>query len=115
VAIARPNLVRAVVDVEPPSGCVISDADVASVFTRVPLLAVFGDHTPGDALWAPAVASCGSAAGRIQAAGGIARNLVLPDIGIFGNTHMMMLDKNSDQIAGVITQWLEENVWTKGK
>jgi len=115
LAIARPNLVRAVVDVEPPSGCVISDADVASVFTRVPLLAVFGDYTQGDALWAPAAASCQSTAGRIQAAGGIARNLVLPDIGILGNSHMLMLDKNSDQIAEVIVGWLEENVWSRGK
>jgi pimeloyl-ACP methyl ester carboxylesterase len=115
VAIARPNLVRAVVDVEPPSGCVISDADVAAVFTRVPLLAVFGDNTPGNATWAPAVASCGSAAARIQAAGGTARNLVLPDIGIFGNTHMMMLDKNNEQIADVIIDWLSTNAWTKKK
>jgi pimeloyl-ACP methyl ester carboxylesterase len=115
VAIARPNLVRAVVDVEPPSGCVISDADVASVFTRVPLLAVFGDYTSGDALWAPAVASCRSTADRIRAAGGTARNLVLPDVGIFGNSHMLMLDKNSDQIADIIVDWLTTNVWTKRK
>src|SRR6266581_4627909 len=113
VAIARPNLVKAVVDVEPPSGCVISDADVASVFTHVALLAVFGDHTPGDALWAPAETSCQNAADRIQAAGGIGRNLVLPDIGIFGNSHMMMLEKNNGQIADVIIKWLEANVWEK--
>lgn len=115
VAIARPNLVRAVVDVEPPFGCVISDADVASVFTRVPLLGIFGDYTQGDALWEPAAASCQSTADRIQAAGGTARNLVLPDIGILGNSHMLMLDRNSDQIAEVIVQWLEENVWSRGK
>lgn len=115
VAIARPNLVQAVVDVEPPGGCVISDAHVTSVFTRVPLLAIFGDYTQGDALWGPAAASCQSTANRIQAAGGIGRNLVLPDIGIFGNSHMLMLDKNSDQIAEVIVRWLEENVWLKGR
>jgi hypothetical protein len=85
------------------------------VFTRVPLLAVFGDYTPGDALWAPAVASCRGTADRIRAAGGTARNLVLPDFGIFGNSHMMMLDKNNDQIAGVIVDWLSTNVWTKRK
>ncbi len=111
VAIARPNLVRAVVDVEPPFGCVISDAEVASVFTSVPFLAVFGDHTQGDALWQPAAASCQNAADRIQAAGGAARNLVLPDIGIVGNTHMLMLEKNNGQIADVIIAWLEANVW----
>jgi hypothetical protein len=61
------------------------------------------------------VASCGSAAARIQAAGGIARNLVLPDVGIFGNTHMMMLDKNNEQIADVIIEWLSTNAWAKKK
>jgi pimeloyl-ACP methyl ester carboxylesterase len=115
VAIARPNLVRAIVDVEPPSGCVISDAEVHSVFTRVRLLAIFGDYTPGNAQWAPAAASCQNAADRIRAAGGTARNLVLPDIGIFGNSHMLMLDKNSDQIADFIVDWLTTNVWSKRK
>jgi pimeloyl-ACP methyl ester carboxylesterase len=94
VAIARPGLVKAVIDVEPPSGCVIGDSDVASVFTRVPFLSVFGDYTPGNAQWGPAVASCENTATRIRDAGGIARNLVLPDVGIFGNSHMLMLDRN---------------------
>jgi pimeloyl-ACP methyl ester carboxylesterase len=115
VAVARPELVRAVIDVEPPSGCVITDSEVASVFTRVPLLAIFGDYTPGNATWAPAAASCQSAANRIQAAGGTARNLVLPDIGILGNSHMLMLDKNNDEIADFIVDWLSTNVWTKRK
>ena len=30
----------------------------------------------------------------------------LPDIGIKGNTHMLMMDKNSDQVAEVIQKWL---------
>jgi pimeloyl-ACP methyl ester carboxylesterase len=34
----------------------------------------------------------------------------LADIGIHGNGHMMMLEKNSDQIAQVIADWLEKNV-----
>jgi pimeloyl-ACP methyl ester carboxylesterase len=32
----------------------------------------------------------------------------LADIGIHGNGHMMMMEKNSDQIAGVIAEWLEK-------
>ena len=30
----------------------------------------------------------------------------LPQIGIKGNSHMMMMDRNSDQVAGVIQAWL---------
>jgi pimeloyl-ACP methyl ester carboxylesterase len=33
----------------------------------------------------------------------------LSDIGIHGNGHMMMMEKNSDEVAGVIYDWLEEN------
>jgi pimeloyl-ACP methyl ester carboxylesterase len=37
----------------------------------------------------------------------------LPDIGIRGNGHMMMLEKNSDQIAGVIEMWLKKTLAAK--
>jgi hypothetical protein len=32
----------------------------------------------------------------------------LPKIGIRGNSHMMMMDRNSDQVAGVIQDWLQK-------
>ena len=34
--------------------------------------------------------------------------LELPERGITGNTHMMMMDRNSDQIAGLIQGWMAE-------
>jgi hypothetical protein len=34
----------------------------------------------------------------------------LADEGIYGNGHMMMLEKNSDEIAGVIVRWISDNV-----
>jgi hypothetical protein len=37
------------------------------------------------------------------------------DIGIFGNSHMMMLDKDNDEIVDLIVRWVETNVWIKGK
>lgn len=43
-AIARPDLVKAVVSIEPRS-CALSDADVRSVFARVPLLTTFSSAT----------------------------------------------------------------------
>lgn len=39
----------------------------------------------------------------------------LPDIGIRGNGHMMMLEKNSDEIAGVIETWLKKTLASKRK
>jgi len=33
---------------------------------------------------------------------------VLPEIGINGNSHMLMMDRNSDQIAALIDRWLTD-------
>jgi hypothetical protein len=34
----------------------------------------------------------------------------LPDVGIHGNGHMMMLEKNSDAIAKVMVDWLDRTL-----
>jgi hypothetical protein len=34
----------------------------------------------------------------------------LGDVGITGNGHMMMLEKNNQAIAAFMADWLEENV-----
>lgn len=36
-----------------------------------------------------------------------AEHLWLPDAGILGNGHMLMIEKNSDDIAGAISSWLD--------
>ena len=33
----------------------------------------------------------------------------LPQAGIHGNSHMMMMDKNSDEVAGVLQKWLTDH------
>jgi pimeloyl-ACP methyl ester carboxylesterase len=48
---------------------------------------------------------------KFLAAAGVKNDFVrLADRGIRGNGHMMMLEKNSDQIAQFIAQWLDANV-----
>jgi hypothetical protein len=42
----------------------------------------------------------------LQAAGGSVDVVDLPDAGIKGNSHMMMMDRNSDQVADLIQKWL---------
>jgi hypothetical protein len=39
----------------------------------------------------------------------------LADVGIHGNGHMMMLEKNSDAIAGVMADWLAKTLPGKTK
>jgi hypothetical protein len=44
----------------------------------------------------------------VRAAGGSVDVINLPAIGIKGNSHMLMMDKNNGQIADVIQKWLTD-------
>jgi pimeloyl-ACP methyl ester carboxylesterase len=46
----------------------------------------------------------------LQQAGVSAKWIKLPGIGIHGNGHMMMLEKNSAEIAAVMARWMEETI-----
>jgi hypothetical protein len=47
--------------------------------------------------------------GALAAAGVRADVIELPARGIHGNTHMLMMDRNSDQTAAMIEDWMEKN------
>jgi hypothetical protein len=42
----------------------------------------------------------------LAAQGGVASLIELPKQGITGNTHMLMMDRNSDQIAAIVQDWM---------
>ncbi len=104
-ALARPDLVKAVVSIE-PRNCVVPD-DGLHAFTRVPLLTVFGDFFGADVDdWPGRMRECIETVGRLNTAGGTAENFYLPDMGIRGNSHMLMMDRNNQQVADLILAWL---------
>jgi len=39
----------------------------------------------------------------------------IPQAGIWGNDHIMMWNKNSDQIAEILLKWIERHVEKKHK
>jgi hypothetical protein len=43
-----------------------------------------------------------------RAAGGKVDAVNLPEVGIKGNSHMMMMDKNNAQVADLIHKWLTD-------
>lgn len=100
---ARPDKVRALVAVE-PSG--FGEPARAAALQGIPTLVVYGDNIDQDARW-PTIRANGLRWVETQnAAGGKAEVLQLPSIGIQGNGHMMMMDRNNLQVAGVIQDWL---------
>ena len=114
-ALARPELVKGYVSVE-PAGFGIPAGQSAATLAGVPILTVFGDYlefSPGGTGW---LTSARATLAQVNAAGGNGTVLVLPDAGIRGNTHMMMMDDNSEQLAVIIEDWIQTNVpGVKGK
>jgi hypothetical protein len=105
VAQARPEKVKALIAVEPAG---IGDPKQAAVLKGIPTLFVYGDYIEQDARW-PQIRKNGTAFGEaIAAAGGNVQVVNLPQAGIRGNSHMLMMDRNNQEVAALIQQWLEK-------
>jgi pimeloyl-ACP methyl ester carboxylesterase len=103
-ALNAPDKVAAVIAVE-PSGAPPQTADAARL-RSIPHLVVWGDHIRGNAFWERITANIARWQGQIRDAGGIADTLDLPAEGIAGNSHMLMMDMNSDEVAARIQAWM---------
>lgn len=105
VAQARPDKVRALVLVEPAG---LGDAKLIDRLKNTPILAVYGDFIEQDSRWPTIRANQLKQLEAVRAAGGRYDVVNLPQVGIKGNSHMMMMDKNNAQIAELIQSWLEK-------
>lgn len=100
---ARPDKIKALVAVEPAAP---GDKDKAAALKGIPVLMVFGDFIAQDARWPKMRQNDLDYAEAVRAAGGNVDVVNLPEAGIRGNSHMVMMDKNSDEVANVIQSWL---------
>lgn len=107
----RPNLVRALISVE--GGCeTVTPADIASPFVKVPFVSVWGDNSVGaaGANGDKRRNGCLQAVNMSRSGGGRSTFLLLPEAGIPGNSHMLMMDKNNLQVAELLRKWIGDNV-----
>jgi pimeloyl-ACP methyl ester carboxylesterase len=100
---ARPDKVKALVAVEPTVG---GDRNKVASIKNTPVLVVYGDDAKDHPRWSKIRQGGIDYAGALKAAGGNIDIVDLPDVGIKGNSHMIMMDKNSDAVAGLIQKWL---------
>src|SRR6516162_10098194 len=100
---ARPDKVKALVAVEPTLG---GDRNKVESIKATPILVVYGDNAKNHPRWSKIRQGGVDYAAVLKSAGGSIDVVDLPDVGIKGNSHMMMMDKNKAEIADLIQKWL---------
>lgn len=90
--------------------------------TKIPILLIYGDNIPsgdkpveqwGKDNWRVRLNMARLWVEAINRHGGDANLIHLPEIGIYGNTHLLMSDKNNLEIANVMGNWLKSKGLTK--
>ncbi len=109
LAALMPQAVAAVVLLE-PAGAPALDAGAARGAAAVPHLVVWGDHFGQSDLWRRYRATAELWLDQLRAAGGRVDTLDLPANGIFGNSHLLMMDDNSADIAAQVADWIQAQV-----
>jgi pimeloyl-ACP methyl ester carboxylesterase len=111
-ALINPAGIRGIVSLE-PGACRANytDEQIARL-AKVPSLVMFGDNLPvetglGGITWQTRLDGCRAYAARVKAAGGQVEIVHIPELGIAGNSHMLMQDKNNLQIGDIILKWVD--------
>lgn len=106
-ALKHPDKIKAIVAVETSGSPDPATADFARL-KGIPMLWVWGDYLDEFGFWQAIFKRQESFRQGLVNAGGRGDVIVLPQRGITGNSHMLMMDRNSDQVAALIQQWLAE-------
>jgi pimeloyl-ACP methyl ester carboxylesterase len=107
-ALAAPDKVKALVAVEPSGAPDPAQVDLTKL-KATPHLFVYGDHIDSSNRWQTYIKATQRYFAAMKESGVNTSWLDLPKEGIKGNTHMLMMDKNSDEIALRIQSWLVEH------
>ncbi|MGE0194198.1 MAG: alpha/beta fold hydrolase [Methylocystis sp.] len=104
-AIHAPERVRAIVSLEPSGAPDPASADPA-LLNKTPHLFVWGDNWRDSAFWAGSRPASERWRDALAAAGCDVTWVDLPARGVRGNSHALMADRNSDDIAGLVLDWM---------
>jgi hypothetical protein len=117
-ALVNPANLEGLITIETECPTTLTSAQI-STLAGIPVLMVFGDHladVPGHTdLWPARFKTCQQVVDQVNAAGGDAIMMHLPKFGQFGNSHMLMQDKNNLQVADLILKWIDDHVEGKQK
>jgi pimeloyl-ACP methyl ester carboxylesterase len=107
-ALNAPDKVKALIAIEPSAHRTPAKVEAAKVKGRAAPHRVgrFHRQACGVGRVSPPIRSSGRRRSRAPAA--TAETFDLPKMGIKGNTHMLMMDRNSDEIAKLVGAWIEK-------
>ncbi len=114
-ALADPKGIQGLISIEMPCP-ELKPAEIATL-AKIPTLVMFGDHLSdvpsGIANWPTSFSSCQKFVQKLKDKGGDAEMMSLPKMGIKGNSHMLMQDRNNLQLADLILNWIDGHVENK--
>ena len=102
-ALARPDKVKAIVDVE---GTLRGDATTAAVVKHIPIVVIYGDNVDKSEFFATQHATNLKMVDLAKSVGGSVEIIELPALGLKGNSHFLMMERNNAQIADIVEDWL---------
>jgi pimeloyl-ACP methyl ester carboxylesterase len=106
-ALHAPGHIKAVISLEPSGAPDPEHCDPAAL-RGIPHLFLWGDFLDQHPFWVESVPKVRRWYKALTAAGVDAQWIDLPARGIVGNSHALMSDNNSDQIAGIVLAWMRE-------
>ena len=118
-AMIDPSGVKGVISIEMACRTDIAAPKLAEL-AKIPTLIVFGDHLTRlegrfANTWQDNFNTCETFVKQMNSAGGDAQMMSLPKMGIKGNSHMLMQDRNNLQLADLLLTWIDAHVEKKKK
>ena len=104
-ALKAPDMIKGVIAIE-PSGAPNPEKMDLGPLKGVPHLFVWGDYLEREALWQRITPSIDKYEAALRKQGTDVTRIDLPKTGARGNSHMLMMDRNSDAIAQLIQNWM---------
>jgi len=115
-ALIDPTDIRGLITIEAQCPANLTAQQIATL-AKIPTLVMFGDHLSDAPTmivnWQTTFEVCNAFVEKVKAAGGDAQMMHLPKMGLRGNSHMLMQDKNNLQVADLILAWIDQHAERK--
>jgi len=103
----RPDLVAGLVAIEPAG---FPTAPPPAALAGTPMLLLMGDYLDQSVFWRGLAAGTAALAASLRNVSAAVTEWHLPSMGISGNSHMPMMDDNSDDLVVRLSDWIRSEV-----